>query len=54
MMTLLLSIYSREHTPGDKALVSSETEGDYYEFDNRIVTTAAGVTRKVGIHREPG
>ena len=39
---------------GDKALVSSETEGDYYEFDNRIVTTAAGVTRKVGIHREPG
>jgi D-alanyl-D-alanine carboxypeptidase/D-alanyl-D-alanine-endopeptidase (penicillin-binding protein 4) len=40
--------------PGDKALVSSETEGDYYEFDNRIVTTAAGVTRKVGIHREPG
>ena len=40
--------------PGDKALISSETEGDYYEFDNRIVTTAAGVTRKVGIHREPG
>jgi serine-type D-Ala-D-Ala carboxypeptidase/endopeptidase (penicillin-binding protein 4) len=39
---------------GDKASVSSETEGDYYEFDNRIVTTAAGVTRKVGIHREPG
>jgi len=40
--------------PGDKALVVPETEGNYYEFDNRIVTTAAGVTRKVGIHREPG
>ena len=40
--------------PGDKALIIPETEGSYYEFDNRIVTTAAGVTRKVGIHREPG
>lgn len=39
---------------GEKALIVPETEGDYYEFDNRIVTTAAGVTRKVGIHREPG
>jgi serine-type D-Ala-D-Ala carboxypeptidase/endopeptidase (penicillin-binding protein 4) len=39
---------------GDKAVIVPETEGDYYEFDNRIVTTAAGVTRKVGIHREPG
>ena len=40
--------------PGDKALIAPETEGSYYEFDNRIVTTAAGVARKVGIHREPG
>jgi serine-type D-Ala-D-Ala carboxypeptidase/endopeptidase (penicillin-binding protein 4) len=40
--------------PGDKAVISSETEGDYYELDNRIVTTTAGATRKVGIHREPG
>jgi D-alanyl-D-alanine carboxypeptidase/D-alanyl-D-alanine-endopeptidase (penicillin-binding protein 4) len=40
--------------PGDKAVIVPETEGSYYEFDNRIVTTAAGVTRKVGIHREPG
>ena len=39
---------------GDKALIVPETEGDYYEFDNRIVTTAPGVTRKIGIHREPG
>jgi serine-type D-Ala-D-Ala carboxypeptidase/endopeptidase (penicillin-binding protein 4) len=40
--------------PGDKAMIVPETEGSYYEFDNRIVTTVAGVTRKVGIHREPG
>jgi D-alanyl-D-alanine carboxypeptidase/D-alanyl-D-alanine-endopeptidase (penicillin-binding protein 4) len=40
--------------PGDRALVTQETEGNYYEFDNRIVTTAAGVVRKVGIHRDPG
>jgi serine-type D-Ala-D-Ala carboxypeptidase/endopeptidase (penicillin-binding protein 4) len=40
--------------PGDKALIVPETEGRYYEFDNRIVTTAAKVTRKIGIHREPG
>ncbi len=39
---------------GDKALIIPETEGSYYEFDNRIVTTAANVTRKIGIHREPG
>ena len=40
--------------PGDKALIVPETDGSYYEFDNRVVTTAAGVTRKIGIHREPG
>jgi serine-type D-Ala-D-Ala carboxypeptidase/endopeptidase (penicillin-binding protein 4) len=40
--------------PGDKALIIPETEGSYYEFDNRIVTAATGATRKVGIHREPG
>lgn len=40
--------------PGDKALVTQETEGNYYEFDNRIVTTAAGIARKIGIHHEPG
>lgn len=40
--------------PGDKALVTQETETNYYEFDNRIVTTAAGIVRKVGIHRDDG
>lgn len=40
--------------PGDKALVTQETDTNYYDFDNRIVTAVAGVVRKVGIHREPG
>lgn len=41
-------------SPGDKALVTQETDTNYYDFDNRIVTTAAGIVRKVGIHRDPG
>lgn len=40
--------------PGDKALITQETNVDYYELDNRIVTSAAGIVRKVGIHRDPG
>jgi serine-type D-Ala-D-Ala carboxypeptidase/endopeptidase (penicillin-binding protein 4) len=40
--------------PGDKALITRETDSNYYELDNRIVTTAAGIVRKVGIHRDPG
>ncbi|HEX2330085.1 MAG TPA: D-alanyl-D-alanine carboxypeptidase/D-alanyl-D-alanine-endopeptidase [Candidatus Angelobacter sp.] len=40
--------------PGDKAGITLETPGEYYQFENRIVTTAAGVKAKVGIHREPG
>jgi D-alanyl-D-alanine carboxypeptidase/D-alanyl-D-alanine-endopeptidase (penicillin-binding protein 4) len=40
--------------PGDKALITLEPETGYYELDNRIVTTAAGVARRVGIHRDPG
>ncbi|HEU5413239.1 MAG TPA: D-alanyl-D-alanine carboxypeptidase/D-alanyl-D-alanine-endopeptidase [Candidatus Angelobacter sp.] len=40
--------------PGDKALITQETNTDYYEFDNRIVTSAAGIVHKVGIHRDPG
>ena len=40
--------------PGDKALVTKETEGNYYQLDNRIVTTAAGIVRKIGIHRDIG
>ena len=40
--------------PGDKALITVEPETGYYELDNRIVTSAAGVARKIGIHRDPG
>jgi D-alanyl-D-alanine carboxypeptidase/D-alanyl-D-alanine-endopeptidase (penicillin-binding protein 4) len=39
---------------GDKALVTLDPENTYYEVDNRIVTSATGVARKIGIHREPG
>jgi D-alanyl-D-alanine carboxypeptidase/D-alanyl-D-alanine-endopeptidase (penicillin-binding protein 4) len=39
---------------GDKALITVEPEAGYYELDNRIVTGAAGVTRRIGIHRDPG
>ena len=39
---------------GDKALVTFEPETNYYELDNRIVTTAAGVIKKIGVHRDPG
>jgi D-alanyl-D-alanine carboxypeptidase/D-alanyl-D-alanine-endopeptidase (penicillin-binding protein 4) len=40
--------------PGDKALITVEPEAGYYELDNRIVTSATGGAKKVGIHRDPG
>jgi D-alanyl-D-alanine carboxypeptidase/D-alanyl-D-alanine-endopeptidase (penicillin-binding protein 4) len=40
--------------PGDKALITVEPETGYYELDNRIVTSATGGTKKIGIHRDPG
>jgi D-alanyl-D-alanine carboxypeptidase/D-alanyl-D-alanine-endopeptidase (penicillin-binding protein 4) len=40
--------------PGDKALITVEPETGYYELDNRIVTTSAGVTKRIGIHRDAG
>ena len=40
--------------PGDKALITVEPETGYYEVENRIVTSAAGVAKKIGIHRDPG
>ena len=40
--------------PGDTATITQETDTNYYDFDNRIVTSAAGIVRKVGIHRDPG
>ncbi|HSM76687.1 MAG TPA: D-alanyl-D-alanine carboxypeptidase/D-alanyl-D-alanine-endopeptidase [Bryobacteraceae bacterium] len=50
---ILFNIQPGDH-PGDKALITQETEPHYYDFDNRIVTTAAGIVRKIGIHREVG
>jgi len=40
--------------PGDKALITVEPETGYYELDNRVVTSAAGVAKRIGIHRDPG
>ncbi|HEX4605592.1 MAG TPA: D-alanyl-D-alanine carboxypeptidase/D-alanyl-D-alanine-endopeptidase, partial [Candidatus Angelobacter sp.] len=40
--------------PGDKALITVEPETGYYELDNRIVTSATGGTKRIGIHRDPG
>jgi serine-type D-Ala-D-Ala carboxypeptidase/endopeptidase (penicillin-binding protein 4) len=39
---------------GEKALITFEPETNYYEIDNRVLTTAAGTTRKIGIHRDAG
>jgi D-alanyl-D-alanine carboxypeptidase/D-alanyl-D-alanine-endopeptidase (penicillin-binding protein 4) len=38
----------------DKALVTLQPECSYYEIDNRVVTVATGISRKIGMHREPG
>ncbi|HEY2497530.1 MAG TPA: D-alanyl-D-alanine carboxypeptidase/D-alanyl-D-alanine-endopeptidase [Candidatus Angelobacter sp.] len=40
--------------PGDKALITVEPEFAYYTLDNRIVTSSVGVTKRIGIHRDPG
>jgi D-alanyl-D-alanine carboxypeptidase/D-alanyl-D-alanine-endopeptidase (penicillin-binding protein 4) len=40
--------------PGDKAVITVEPETSYYELDNRVVTSSAGVAKRVGIHRDPG
>jgi D-alanyl-D-alanine carboxypeptidase/D-alanyl-D-alanine-endopeptidase (penicillin-binding protein 4) len=50
---LFLSIQPGQQS-GDKALVTTDPETTYYALDNRIVTSAAGVARKIGVHREPG
>jgi serine-type D-Ala-D-Ala carboxypeptidase/endopeptidase (penicillin-binding protein 4) len=38
---------------GEKAVFTIDPPSNYYEFHNRIVTTASG-QRKIGIHRDPG
>ncbi|HEU4417190.1 MAG TPA: D-alanyl-D-alanine carboxypeptidase/D-alanyl-D-alanine-endopeptidase [Candidatus Angelobacter sp.] len=39
---------------GDKAIITLEPETGYYELDNRIVTSAAGSAKRIGIRRDPG
>jgi serine-type D-Ala-D-Ala carboxypeptidase/endopeptidase (penicillin-binding protein 4) len=42
-------------SPGEKAFISIEPFADYYQLDNRIMTTPAGTgPRNVSISREPG
>src|SRR6478752_6176288 len=50
---VFINILPAEH-PGDKAVVTVEPETSYYELDNRVVTSSVGVTKRVGIHRDPG
>jgi D-alanyl-D-alanine carboxypeptidase/D-alanyl-D-alanine-endopeptidase (penicillin-binding protein 4) len=50
---VFVNVLPGEH-PGDKAVVTIEPETNYYELDNRVVTSSAGVTRRLGIHRDPG
>jgi serine-type D-Ala-D-Ala carboxypeptidase/endopeptidase (penicillin-binding protein 4) len=50
---VFVNILPGEH-PGDKAVITVEPETSYYEVDNRVMTSAAGVTKRVGIHRDPG
>lgn len=39
---------------GDKAIIETDPLMPYYEIDNRVVTSEAGLPRKIGLHREPG
>jgi len=39
---------------GERAFVTVTPFADYYEVDNRILTTPPGTTRKIFINREPG
>ena len=50
---VFVNVLPGEH-PGDKAVVTVEPETNYYELDNRVVTSSAGVPKRVGIHRDPG
>jgi D-alanyl-D-alanine carboxypeptidase/D-alanyl-D-alanine-endopeptidase (penicillin-binding protein 4) len=50
---VFVNVLPGEH-PGDKAVITVEPETSYYELDNRVVTSSAGVTKRVGIHRDPG
>jgi D-alanyl-D-alanine carboxypeptidase/D-alanyl-D-alanine-endopeptidase (penicillin-binding protein 4) len=50
---VFVNIEPGEHD-GDKALVTLDPDTSYYQLDNRVQTTAAGLTRKIGVRREAG
>ncbi|HWZ42173.1 MAG TPA: D-alanyl-D-alanine carboxypeptidase/D-alanyl-D-alanine-endopeptidase [Candidatus Saccharimonadales bacterium] len=50
---LALRIQPGEHA-GDKALIEFDPPLAYYEVENRVTTSAEGVPRKIGVHRDPG
>src|SRR5882724_6011535 len=50
---MFVNILTGEHQ-GDKAVITVEPETSYYELDNRVVTSAVGVAKRVGIHRDQG
>ncbi|MCU1255647.1 MAG: D-Ala-D-Ala carboxypeptidase [Candidatus Angelobacter sp.] len=50
---VFVNVLPGEH-PGDKAVITVEPETSYYELDNRVLTTAVGVAKRIGIHRDPG
>jgi serine-type D-Ala-D-Ala carboxypeptidase/endopeptidase (penicillin-binding protein 4) len=39
---------------GDKAAIKLDPASDYFQVNNRIITTAAGTKKEIGIHRDPG
>lgn len=50
---LTLRIQPGEHA-GDKAAIEFDPPLEYYEIENHVTTAAAGVPRKIGVHRDPG
>jgi D-alanyl-D-alanine carboxypeptidase/D-alanyl-D-alanine-endopeptidase (penicillin-binding protein 4) len=50
---VFVNVLPGEH-PGDKAVITVEPETSYYELDNRVMTSATGVAKRVGVHRDPG
>src|SRR4051812_2116780 len=39
---------------GDKAAIKLDPSSDYFQINNRVVTSAPGTKKEIGIHRDPG
>jgi serine-type D-Ala-D-Ala carboxypeptidase/endopeptidase (penicillin-binding protein 4) len=50
---VFVNIFPADHA-GERAFVNLTPFADYYQVDNRIITTPAGTGRKIFINREPG